>query len=446
MIRGMEAFTRSAQAAALRKRPTAWLRASRKLITLLYVAAVSVACGDRPPVELGAQSMPDLLSQPLWIQRDAYDASHHLMVPMHAAFARSDAAEIERYANFFRSFQSAGTSDLVSDRLDRLHFLYFYTRFIALLAMREGCSSRTLNHYEMALSLWRTVILAPAWQWDRADFPSLFDRVRWKLNQKEVAFSYYRAIIDEDLFALAVGADLSALATRCKLASEPQYEDVRTLARAIYSQELSPTEVGGWIFQKGVWMDHPDYAYAGRTELASDLQPAPVPDISPDSSHSFRQPLFLISFACAEQTASPAREFYTRQLNQLAVQWKSRVVLMPDSSFRGARMTNYMNGENGVYRYGYVTQGKGNGFGPYQLSGSLNLGWWSFLGAMAAPVYQAQLASLPFVEDVLTTYTGPNTSRVRNSAFTEPDFYKGALIRNILDSAVQVSSQATWCQ
>ncbi len=417
----------------------------RKLTTLIFAILIAAACGCDQPVQTALHSVPDLLSQPLWIKRDAYDASHHLMVPMHAAFAKGYTGDIERYASFFAAFQGAGIAKLVSGRLDRLHFLYLFSRFITLLAERENCSARSLSFHYTAKSLYVPIVMSSAWQWDRADFPTLFDRVRWKLRQKEVPLSYYRAVIDEDLFAMAVGADLAVIATRCRLVSEPQYDETRTLARAMYAQEVTPTAVGGWVLQKGAWTDHPDYAYAGRKELAPDLQPAPLLGISPDSSHSFRQPLFLISFACAEPVNSTAREFYKHLSERLAVQWTQRVVTLPNSTFRGVRMSNYMDGENGVYRYGYATQGKGNGFGPYQLSGSMNLGWWGFLGAAAESVYGAQLESLPFVADVLATYTGPNTSRIRNPAFTEPGFFTGTLIQDILDSAVTVS-QTTWCQ
>jgi hypothetical protein len=137
---------------------------------------------------------------------------------------------------------------------------------------------------------------------------------------------------------------------------------------------------------------------------------------------------------------------FVRRTGELAVQWSLRTVVMPDSSFRGVRMTNFMDGENGVYRYGYVTQGPGNGFGPYELSGSLNHGWWAFLGVTAEPVYRAQLASLPFADEVLATYVGPNTTRSRNPAFTEPGFYQGALIHEILSAALTVASRTSWCQ
>lgn len=416
-----------------------------RLLALIFVT-FAAACNDSDPEPDAGAVTSELLAQPLWIERDAYDASHNLMVPMHAAFSVADPREVDRYVEFFRTLEATGMESLVPDRFHRLQFLYFYSRFIALLASREGCSQRALSHHATVRSLWSAIVMAPAWQWDRPDFPTLFDRVRWKLDQTEVAYSYYRAITDEDLYGLAIGADLANVASQCALEEIQQYTDSLALARVIFSQEITPTAAGGWVLQKGAWTDHPDYAFAGHEQVAPDLQPAPVPGISPDSSHSFRLPLVLISFACAEEPGSAFRELFFRRTGELALQWSLRTVVMPDSSFRGVRMTNFMDGENGVYRYGYVTQGPGNGFGAYELSGSLNIGWWAFLGLAAEPVYGAQLASLPFADEVLASYVGPNTTRIRNPAFTEPAFYQGELIHEILSSALTVASRTSWCQ
>lgn len=420
--------------------------ALRCLFAPLFVTMIIAGCQDGETENPSNYAVMELLSQPLWVDRDAYDASHHLMVPMHAAFAQGRHEEIDRYASFFSTFRTTGITNWASDPFHRVQFLWLYSRFITLLAEREKCSERSLDHYATARSLWLAIVMAPAWQWDREDFPTLFDRVHWKLEQKVVEKSYYRAITDWDLHELAIGADLGAVASRCSLEQVPQYFESRALARAIFSNEVTPTSVGGWVLQKGAWTDHPDFEYAGHDHVAPNLQPAPVPGISPDSSHSFRLPLWLVSFACAEEPGSQFRELFVQLNDRLAIQWWVRTVVMPDSSFSGVRMTNFMDGENGVYRYGYPTQGPGRGFGPYELSGSLNIGWWSFVGPMATPIYEAQLANLPFGDKELALYTGPNTTRTRNPAMTEPDFFKGVLIREILDSAVVVASRTNSCR
>jgi len=43
-------------------------------------------------------------------------------------------------------------------------------------------------------------------------------------------------------------------------------------------------------------------------------------------------------------------------------------------------LKNFMCGHNGYYRWNYQTHEEGTGYGPYQLSGTFTLGWWSLLG------------------------------------------------------------------
>jgi hypothetical protein len=414
------------------------------------------ACGsgsDRAPAvassAVKSTAVSTLLGQPLWMERDAYDASHHLMVPMHAAFAEKDTNAIQQFDSFFANFQSTGLDQLIkgdlAGKLDRLHFLYLYSRYVSLSSSTFGCLPSAIAHYKTALALWVPIVDGPAWQWDRTDFPDLFSRIRWKLSQRSVAFSYYRAIIDEDLFALAVGADLSSTALRCGMPFDPRFTEAGVLAQSIFTSEIDSTSIGGWVLQKGVWTDHPDYAYVGNPKVLPQLPPAKLADISPDSSHSFRLPLFLISFACAAPSGTPTRTFYLQLRDRLSRQWMEKVVRFPDTEFRGVRLTNFMDGENGVYRYGYPTQGAGNGFGPFELSGSFNLGWWAFLGSAASAAYTAQRASYPFAEDVVRLYVGPNTTRARNPMFTEPDFYRSALVTEVLDAANFIAVRPPLC-
>lgn len=43
------------------------------------------------------------------------------------------------------------------------------------------------------------------------------------------------------------------------------------------------------------------------------------------------------------------------------------------------QLTNYMTGDNGVYRWEYKSLGKNKGYEGYQLTDSFGRGWWSFL-------------------------------------------------------------------
>ncbi len=418
---------------------------SSVILVLTGIAACESPENDFPSGDNQSASVVSrLLAEPLWVARDAYDASHHLMVPMHAAFAGYSGTDVRRFDLFFQRFLEEGSDTFVTERLDRLHFLYWYSRYVVLGVRWRGCGPREQGHLEHLSGLWVPIVMDQAWQWDSEPFDTLFDRVEWRLSQTTVRQSYYRALIDEDMFALAIGADLKNAADNCGTPSRWQYEHSRELALQAFSQEVSTSEDGGWVFQKGVWRDHPDYQYAGNAEIKDGLEPMPVEDIATDSSHSFRLPLFLTSFAAAEAEGSYGRVYYEQLLQGLAVQITKRVLLMPDAEFPGVRMTNYMDGRNGVHRYGYASQGEGSGFGPYELSGSFSLGWWGFLGKALTEAYEAQRQSLPFRDEVVEVYTGPNTLRQRNIQFAEPGFYQQELIREVLGAAAFVSVNRPW--
>jgi hypothetical protein len=261
-----------------------------------------------------------------------------------------------------------------------------------------------------------------------------------------VTKSYYRAVTDEDLFALAAAADVRTALLRCNLAIIPTLGAAVEVARSVFTTEVSMAQDGSWVFQLGAWRDHPDYEYAGYEQVLPSLQPKPVDGIAPDSSHFFRMPLWLVSFKCAEPGTAADKATFQRLIDGLAIQWTRSVLELPTSAFPALRMKNFMDGHNGVYRYGYVTQGQGKGFGPYELSGGLNLGWWAFLGTSAAPAYGMQLRALPFGDHVVDLYVGPNTTRDRHPAFKEPGFYRGPLIREILSAASKLGNSATFCR
>lgn len=127
--------------------------------------------------------------------------------------------------------------------------------------------------------------------------------------------------------------------------------------------------------QPGVWSDHPDYLYASYSKSSPNLKPVPVKNIAGETSHSHRFPLILNSLRDAD---APERSvLYVDILKGLNKQFFEIVVKMPSSAFPYYRTTNYMDGQNGLYRYGYKTMPVG--MRPYELSGTLMYGWWGIL-------------------------------------------------------------------
>ena len=57
--------------------------------------------------ELWKETVSLLLEEPLWKTRDAYDAGHILMIPLHHAFMTSDSTAIKHFETFFKKTPNA---------------------------------------------------------------------------------------------------------------------------------------------------------------------------------------------------------------------------------------------------------------------------------------------------------------------------------------------------
>jgi len=101
------------------------------------------------------------------------------------------------------------------------------------------------------------------------------------------------------------------------------------------------------------------------------------------------------------------------------------VLHRPEETFPAYRVTNFMDGRNGVYRWQYATTGPGNGCGPFQLSGILLAGWWAMLPTERALEMSNDMAGrFPLSDDVVKTYTGPNTARDRHPLVKWPEYFQ----------------------
>jgi len=419
------------------------MKATRKLgliviVCVLLIYLLSVGCdsfllhntmqGEEnylSDVQLWEKVISPYLQDPLWISRDFYDAGHYLMVPLHAAFLFQNSDWQKQFRDHFERFLSASSAEIDLGRLNRLQYFYLISRYFVLAGQEKSDFSHleelveTVEHE--VVTLW---IEEPAWQWAREPFLNMRDRVHWKLDNKTVEKSYYRAIIDEELFVFAIAADLSAFYHLSKKPVPPVVSDILETAKKVFEQEGQWQVDGGWLFQPGVWTDHPDYIYAGQTRIVPGMAPYPVPGIAQDTSHSHRFPLWFISLSGAYGDGDPEKEFYKNVREGLARQFFNKVLVPPTHSFPGYRTTNFMDGWNGVYRYEYVTQGKGKGYGPYELSGTLTLGWWTFLGGKEIrQVYQEMSKHFPMSPELLKIYVGPSTSRERHPLVSEEESY-----------------------
>ena len=365
----------------------------------------------------------DYLQSDLWSDRDAYDAGHTLMIPLQAAFQSGNRVWLQQFADHFSEMLNAGAP--TESLLARLQYYYVASRFMHLAAShdREALIPPSLPKMLSAevVSLWQDV---PAWQWARQPFEGgMRERLDWKLNTSEVRFSFYRAIISQELYVLAIASEIRAYERESAANVAPHHviDEMLQVAFTIFSQEVVQTGTGGWLLQPGIWTDHPDYAYSGHPAIAADLPPAPVPGIATDTSHSHRLPVWLTSLGQAYGPESDLRAFYQELISGLEVQFYDTVLVPPNNEIASYRTTNYMDGANTIYRYRHATQGANNGFGPYELSGTLTFGWWAFLDTdRIRAVYGHVASQFPLDSSVLDSYVGPNTSRERHPSVTLP--------------------------
>lgn len=381
--------------------------------------------------QLWHENIHQYLQDPLWISRDIYDASHHLMVPLHAAFLLKERAWQQDFDSHFRRFLKAypeGMESGVKQRLNRMHYFYLVSRYLALTFDDSGADDFKKQLYEVCINEIKKVWNEdPAWQWGRSPFSmGVRDRVLWKLQTKDVPKSYYRAIIDEELFLFAIAADLLVSSSLVGDAPSKTLLDIMSIAHRVFESEIVETKNGGWLFQPGVWYDGPGHAYAGQPTKLKGMKVRPLLDVAWDSSHSHRFPLWITSLENAYVSGSEENLFFKNLRKGLTIQIINEVLIPPSETFPVWRVANYMDGRNGVYRWREKDK---FGYGPYELSGTFLIGWWSFLNSKEiSTVYNEIASSFPLPSFVIKKFVGPNASRERNSLLILPNQYKNGFI------------------
>lgn len=367
---------------------------------------------------LWQQTIRPYLEDELWIPDYNYDAAHALMVPMHWAFKVSDSEDYQaQFDTFFTAYEEVLLANLDSNYQRRLQFFYLTTQYLTLQ------SSDWTSVHQSLFDLIQADIEVLWSQIEIGGFTGgIGERVQWKLDNISVSPEYSRAIFDNELHLLAVAADLSAIANERSLEAAAILNQITEVGTRLFEQEGSFTSDGGWLFQPGVWSDYSDYVYAGNAELAADLEEMVIDDIATDSSHFHRMPLWLNSYKNMHEAGDAARANFEEMLSGLLHQFNTYILVPSDDEFPAPRMNNYSDGRNGVYRYNFNTLGAGEGYGPYQLSGVLMHSWYAFLGSELLK-QEVQDLAFPLSEQILDTYSGPGTSRVRHPLISRPEYY-----------------------
>lgn len=373
---------------------------------------------------LWAANVTPYLAKPLWQNTGRYDATHLLMVPMHAAFKLRNPEWQHQFFDHFSKFLLSSPPDTfsVGNELSWLQYDYLASQFLALAAASHAPIPPRLPDLlgRQIQAIWT---VRPAGQWTRSQFSSMKEQLLWKLARRTVPKSYYRAITDHEQYVFTIAADLATYekTTGTRHSWSSTVDDILSTAREAYTQRVEWQADGGWLFQPGVWTDHPDFLYAGQPQKVVGMKPAPLPDVAEDASHSLRRPLWIVSLLHAARDSKEAA-YYARLLKGLEKQFYVHVLVPPTLDFPAYRTKNWMDGRNGVFRWNYQHRGPTWGYGPYELSGSFRLGWWAFLGSKrVSAAYADQARRYPLPPLVLSTYdpnspaaalrNGPNRQR-----------------------------------
>ncbi len=225
------------------------------------------------------------------------------------------------------------------------------------------------------------------WQWGEMKFRGVAGRLDYLSVGREYPYSYYEAIRDDELFTLATASDIYYIYNKNKkLENNTEIQFVLKEAvddmMDVFITKGVVTEQGGYVFQAGIWRDHPDFKYAGYNRLAPNLKEKKINNIAEDSSHSHRMPLWLISLYNAvsandKEKVNNIRVALSKQFKDVVVAKKVDIC-----EGRGFFLNNYMDGRNGIYRYKYhQKQGKSHilGYPPFGLTSIMKFGWYPFL-------------------------------------------------------------------
>lgn len=372
---------------------------------------------------LWEQTISPYMAGELWDPINIYDAGHALMMPLHYAFETTDDAALQQeFHSFFSRYNDAFEASLETNDQSRLQFYYVISRYFSLIK-DDTWSPAQQALYEKVLAdldfLWNTKFASQL----GASGNGRKEILQWKLdNIGQVSPKYRRATFDIEFNMFTVAADLAAV-QRSRNGDVSEFiNDVINMAYVTFQQEVQFTTTG-WLYQPGQWEEFEDYLYAGHTEVVEGLEPSPIQGIATDSSHSHRMPLWLLSLREAFPEASDESVYFDELYEGFGTQFMDVVFVPQSSDFPSIRMTNYMDGHNGVYRYRFHNEPDIKlGYDPYNLSGTLMISFYPFLyNTELAEQYDA--ITFPLPDEVVELYQGLGPAREANEFVTVPNLF-----------------------
>lgn len=400
--------------------------------TVLCLGGCDIKSDNESKVEpqridvLWSETVVEYLKSPLWQSDFNYDSGQILMPSLHYAFSTGDKEKMADFDRFYIDYIAAIDDNIDTNRLRQLQFWYLMSQYL-VYSDKQG----NWDENKQFLLDYVTEYLRELW-FDRPvhvygiHTVGLKERVVWKLENPDYEPMYKRATFDEEFFSFAIAADFVRIGRSSNSEGMAALEDILTTALSVFKAEVEFT-ADGWLYQPGQWWDNEDYLFAGHTELSDDLDPYPVPGIALDSSHAHRFPVWLRSLENAYNDSSDEAVYYRYLRTQFANQFINVVYVAPDSEFSGMRMTNFFDGNNGIYRYRYhetSTTAIKLGYEPFNLSGTLYTGFYPLMeNSYLKEQYRRQCGNFPFEEPLINLYQGLGPARAAHPLVSMPEFY-----------------------
>ncbi len=396
------------------------------LIVIILFVSISLSINALTDNEdLWSKTITKYVRDDLWDDINCYDAGHVLLVPMFYAFLNNDKAKMEDFHKLFKEYTNYLIDAKYSYKYWDLNHMQF--NFLASNYINLCTKTNTTNRIKTELL---------DYLYDEAFFACLLKREKYNTKQNPQYNSLYA--MERDYKAGRPTADLYQfhVAILCNLQefsnnngynlSEERKNKINEALRIInmiYKEDVTFIEGDKWILNIGDFDEYDDYAYMHYNTIEENMQPQTQENTTWDTSHFHRIPVFLQIFKNANKNNTEMNEYYKRLIKGLKEQFVENVLIKPDEKNNYYRTTNFMDSRNGIYRYNYKTQ-KDDAYLPYELSGTMLFGWWTFLGNGINEIYKEIYKTFPLSQEAIDTYVGPNTTRKRNKYVKLPDFFE----------------------
>lgn|GEM_PF-2993834 len=316
-----------------------------------------------------------------------YGIAHEMYLPLIIAFKEKRMDVISQYDTLFsESKLSHLIPSLGNDRLNELTYFYLvsnYLKYKSHLGNKEE-KLRLNKLYKIIkgyiLDFWIEDV-GNNWEAEPFRYKGKRSRVAYLLDHELKDFKkeerFHGAIVDQDLYLMAIGTNLAAYELIDKKEVSDELTEIVYYFLEVFKRKVKFLDEKRWVFQPGAFSEHRDYKYAGNKQITANIEVNKVSGISWDTSHFSRFPAFLVTLKSILREDSPQRRYVDRLIEGLSNQFIEKVVVYPNNKNDLIQFNNFMDGNNGVFRYRF--KGKFSGYTPYTNCLHIYWGWWKLL-------------------------------------------------------------------